>query len=196
MSDTKLGQYPGDDQLHRDAIHVAVAPVIAGQILSPGEHVGFMGDETDGLQHVGRVFDRIGIIDPFLTEPVMPGQRVYLCLYQQTITSLRHNWTHPAFEGAERKRKAQLVVDAMSGKREAEQWIRWYASEVYQSYEDIMAAAIECARSGGWSGSSITLDFDTPDIVYNKRLEFWKNFETLTGLEPADKEATFIGCAC
>lgn len=50
-----------DDDARRDAVHVAVAPVTAAQILMPGEHVGW-ADET--LRTVARVGDPFGIVDP------------------------------------------------------------------------------------------------------------------------------------
>lgn len=88
-----LGQTPAADA-RRDAVHVAVAPVVAGQRLSPGEHVGFGGN---GLVYPG-MSPVIGVVDPFLVETVKPGQRFWLYLYPGTVTSLRHVWSHPAFK--------------------------------------------------------------------------------------------------
>ena len=83
-----------DDTAGRDAVHVAVEPVVAGDRLSPGQHIGRLSDGTYGI---GRDVQPLGIVDPFLRRPVSPGQRFYLFLYPRTITGLRHVWTHPAF---------------------------------------------------------------------------------------------------
>jgi hypothetical protein len=75
----------------RDAVHVAIAPVAAPCELRPGQHVDAHGrPEGPGVVPVG-------IVDPFLREAVRPGERFWLFLYPNTVTSLRHEWTHPAF---------------------------------------------------------------------------------------------------
>jgi hypothetical protein len=96
------GPQPGriieDGERRRDAIHIALAPVTAAQRLTPGEHVGLI--EAGNVELVGPCDDNIGIVDPFLVEDVEPGQRFWLFLYPNTITGLRHVWTHPAFAAA------------------------------------------------------------------------------------------------
>jgi hypothetical protein len=87
-----LGQLPGDDD-RRDAIHIAIIPVIASGELRPGQHVGPLPDDRFGV-----VERPIGVVDPFLRGPVKDGERFWLCLYPYSITSLRHVWTHPAFQ--------------------------------------------------------------------------------------------------
>lgn len=87
-----LGHTPPEDS-RRDAIHVAVAPVIAGHSLPPGYHVGVMSDGCFGDVDV-----KVGIVDPFRETWVSPGERFWLLLYPGTITGLRHVWTHPAFK--------------------------------------------------------------------------------------------------
>jgi hypothetical protein len=98
----KVGRLITDGERRRDAIHVAVAPVTAGEPLHPGDHVGLVGPAGD-LETVGRTADPIGVIDPFLPGPVGKGERCWLFLYPNTVTSLRHVWTHPTFQARHRE---------------------------------------------------------------------------------------------
>ena len=91
----RLGQLIEDGDRRRDAIHIAVAPVTAAQRLAPGQHVGLV--KEGNLELVGPCDRPVGVVDPFLREDVQPGQRFWLFMYPNTITSLRHVWTHPAF---------------------------------------------------------------------------------------------------
>lgn len=98
MKTPNIGQIITTPQT-RDAIHFAVAPVKAGETLRPGQDVGLRGEPNDK-----KAFAKqndvilIGIVDPFLKRPVMHGQTFWLFLYPETITSLRHDWTHHAFD--------------------------------------------------------------------------------------------------
>jgi hypothetical protein len=76
----------------RDAIHIAVAPVVAGEDLQPGQHVML---NADGRAVSGS--QPIGVVDPYLHWPVEKDQRFWLLLNPRTITSLRHEWSHPQF---------------------------------------------------------------------------------------------------
>jgi hypothetical protein len=87
-----LGQLCADDA-RRDAIHIAVAPVVANETLNAGDHVGLTERGFGTLSEPW-----VGIVDPFLAAPVERGQRFWLFLYPNTITGLRHVWSHPAFK--------------------------------------------------------------------------------------------------
>ena len=91
----RLGQLIEDGDRRRDAIHIAVIPVTATVNLRPGEHVGLIEDGNHEL--VAPCECNIGIVDPFLTRVVEPQQRFWLFLYPNTITGMRHVWTHPSF---------------------------------------------------------------------------------------------------
>lgn len=92
-SAAKLGNTPSSED-QRDAVHIAIVPVVAGEKLFPGQDVGII---DGGL--VGRCAKPIGIIDPFLKRSVQRNERCWLLLYPGSITSLRHDWTHHAFDG-------------------------------------------------------------------------------------------------
>jgi len=96
VSDTavKVGEILGDGPSFRDAIHVAICPMVAGERLVPGQHVKIVNQKAVRAM---RGFGAVGFVDPELEKPVNKGQRFYLWIYQRTVTSLRHQWTHPAF---------------------------------------------------------------------------------------------------
>lgn len=88
----KLGQLATEAD-RRDAVHIAMAPVIASHNLLPGSRVKL---DSNG-EAMWTSIDPIGIVDPFLQEPVKQGDRFWLMLFPGTITGLRHTWSHPAF---------------------------------------------------------------------------------------------------
>lgn len=78
----------------RDAIHLAVEPIEAGETLQPNDDVYV----NDGRAYKYGKGKRLGKVDPFLPGSVHPGQRFWLVVYPRMITSLRHVWDHPDFE--------------------------------------------------------------------------------------------------
>ena len=97
--DLKLGQLiPPGANVVRDAIHIAVAPVVAGEKLKPGAIVHL---SKDGIAfNYGKNAPDVspGIVDPFLDcLYVHKGERFWLYLFPNTITGLTHTWSHPAF---------------------------------------------------------------------------------------------------
>ncbi len=92
MQEIKIG-YPPTADHKRDAVHIAVIPVIAAHKLTPGWSVSVV----DNLASVDFGKDAVGLVDPFLREDVLPGHLFWLFLYPGTTQQLRHDWSHPAF---------------------------------------------------------------------------------------------------
>ena len=128
MSEVKLGQILIGEN-NRDAIHIAIAPVVASEPLRPGQRVGFV---NDGSVIVGQSRNPIGIIDPFLSADVQRGEQCWMFLLPNTITSLRHEWTHPAFVSSQLQPCHHAV--------ESEVWLRELAAEIGSTYEALMRA--------------------------------------------------------
>ena len=150
MSEANLGKLI-DETAQRDAIHVAIAPVVAAEWLETGEHVGLLPDGRASKRS-----RRIGVVDPFLRESVAPGQRFYMVLYPKSITSLRHDWTHPAFP--------RQVLPAEGSREESELWLRLYAKDknCYDDSEKAFNDLIAGLRSGElyFHGSDLHGRFD------------------------------------
>lgn len=155
----------------RDAVHFAVAPITAAMRLEPGQHVGLDGTDVSP----------IGIVDPFLKRPVEVGQRCWMFLYPNTITGLRHEWTHPAFESGPRA--------------ESEMYLRAFADRLfsyYGNYDDEGSRfdlLISQAEHGGF-GTDIEYGSDCQPTA-----EFWDHFERYTGRKVAKRHEHFR-CAC
>lgn len=181
MSDpqTKLGQLI-EEGAQRDAIHIAVAPVVAATKLNPGDHIGFVASNQE---MVGPSGSPIGIVDPFLKGSIPKGHRFWMFLYPNTITALKHVWAHPAFIDAEPHRDP---------KGDSEAWLRHFADDVGADYHEMMQVAeSHCGdgwgdyliEGGRWEGQS------TPD-------EFWTHFAAVTGKTPKGGPTGIFSCSC
>lgn len=76
----------------RDAVHVAVAPMVALEVLKPGERVAHA---YDNFVAAARRQRGIGVVDPFLFQDVQRGQMFWVFMDPDTVTNTRHAWTHP-----------------------------------------------------------------------------------------------------
>ncbi len=171
----------------RDAIHVAVMPVIASQTLSPGQHIGFCEGGYQVTSDPSSPYKLIGIVDPFLPTDVQKGDRFWMVLYPNTITGLKHVWSHPA-----------ISHTGHGVGTESEKWLRDFADSVDADYHWMMqVASTHCEDSkkgwpdyliegGKWEGQS------TPD-------EFWDHYERVTGKKLPESEygrPGIFSCSC
>lgn len=177
MSDLKLGHIITTPQ-NRDAIHIAVAPVTAAHAMNPGDHIGLIDNDCASA----KASALIGIVDPFLREVVVTGEQFWLFLYPQTVTSLRHEWEHPAFSAP-----AKPTTD----KAASEKWLRELCEEIGYEFESLL----DDARDG--SGDYIMFHgIDTPEELRDEsrreRAIHHLNVVLGTNLSPQ----TRFCCAC
>ncbi len=173
-----------DDQQKRDAIHLAVEPVVVGdEDHTPGCHVTV----RDGISYripSGHA-SALGIIDPFLdrTADIKKGDRVWFVMYPRTVHSLRHVWTHPAFRD-----EVAVALDQATAERraEAERWIRAYLEEEGFDYGHIMrqVAAMITDDINSGSGSD-----------FHPSGEFWAHAEIAIGVKLVHRP-DYFKCGC
>jgi hypothetical protein len=183
----------------RDAIHLAVDPAVAVEVLQPGQDVGFV------VGGVGVTDNPVGIVDPFLKAPVQVGEQFWLVVYPRQITSLRHVWSHPSFEDEEDEvietddftaERAEFVKE-LDGTNASRRWIENYADSVGLGNGEIMEAAGEWITSqedGNWGEY-----LNRGELLDGVQLdnEFWTHYEKVTGvvLKEDDKQ-NFFTCSC
>lgn len=192
---------------YRDAIHLAVEPVAAGENLKRADYITL----KDGLAYKCKENEALGIVDPFVKK-VKAGESLWLVVLPRKITSLRHVWSHPDFkeEGgvcAEPKEKG--------AKQKAYEWIQNYAEsfgtyeechdyyddEVEVSYsisaEDLISygrSAYEDRKRGTWPEYLVRGGLLEGKCVSD---EFWVQLGIYLG-EELDPEYTgnFFSCSC
>lgn len=158
----------------RDAIHIAIAPVVAKVEMRPGDHAG-----VDGTQE-----NPVGIVDPFLDATVEPGETFYLCLYPNTITSLRHVWEHPKFE-----------ADSTRNISDAEAYVAKIADICGMNSTRLMLAALEWVEYNDYSHMGTNEDYR--GVTGEQWDRFWKCFEELTGVDASKRDGDdFFSCSC
>lgn len=165
----------------RDAVHIAVLPVIAHNELFPGCHIGYDNGKTT-------YENTIGIVDPFLNKKnIEEGEMFFMFLYPNTITSLRHNWTHPSI--------SEEVETVSLYKGGSEKWMtKWAVEHLHDDYEDgdvingdaLLKYAIQCGHD-----LSVGMHEDARDHIDG---EWWTHWENITG-EKGKREEYFT-CSC
>lgn len=84
----------------RDAIHLAVEPVVAYCNLEVGQKIGIINGEawpTGFKMGNGKVVPYHGIVDPFLPRGPQEGETFWFVMAPRMVASLRHVWEHPDF---------------------------------------------------------------------------------------------------
>lgn len=168
----------------RDAIHLAVEPVIAAMPLRAGDHVKLV----DGRAVHAMPSNGLGIVDPFLEGPVEPGDRFWLVVYPRQITSLRHVWEHPAFPASGE------TGHIAPTKAASEAWLRnFIATADCPDYESVIAKALH--NDDTWDADY--LHFSGQDAHGEIPPEFWDHVEVVTGERIHEgQRASHFSCSC
>lgn len=172
----------------RDAIHVAIAPVVADCKIEPGRRIGFVdgGGVRVGYECPDRGIVAVGIADPFLVGPVLRGQSFFMCLFPGTVTGMRHHWSHPSFADVLREPHADDGGDSRK-------WIENFSHRLGLSYKTVMDAAARWQRGEGYTNVG---DNEQYTDHYYESAEFWRHYAAVTGSATADDEGLPFSCAC
>ena len=179
-------------RMERDAIHIAVASVVASELLHPGEFINFISPED--IDNVKADSEGIGIVDPFLRTTVQRGDIFWMYLIPGSITSLKHQWSHPSFDAfaakvqADTKRKQD---EAAALVEESRAWIENWAAGVGIEYDEALDAASRYVRHGDYWNEGGRFEGEwVPD-------EFWEHYEVVTATKVKSNErGSFFSCSC
>lgn len=197
----------------RDAIHLGVEPVEAGEQLAVGAIIGIKdGKAYQSTKRNG--IKALGIVDPFLESKVLPGQRFWLVVMPRQITSLRHVWEHPDFPDSretshvvvapkawddlsDAERKTHVSIGTELGK--AWEFMENYAEELSDYEGDITAEqlfdqgleAIEDPNGYNYLVGGSSMEGGRPSA------EFWEAMSVLLNRDLTDVEKpNFFSCSC
>lgn len=177
-----VGQLIGSNA-KRDAIHIAIAPVIATEELSAGEPIWFVPGSTEKVESA--MGEPLGIVDPWLKRRVLPGQRFYMWMTPNTITSLRHHWTHPAF--------GEQDLNQDCSHAEATKIVTELANRIGIEYDVFISAALDYVKTGNYHSMGSNENYK--DLTTYDWVEFWTCFRQITGMDHKD-DYGFFCCAC
>lgn len=91
------------DNLNRDAVHIPIIPVAAGRLLHSGERIHLVkGSLVSGVDFTAYPAANLsffsgttlGVVDPFITTAIQPGDIFYAWLPPESTEKLWHEWTH------------------------------------------------------------------------------------------------------
>lgn len=206
-----LGTCPIPENSGRDAIHLAVEPVVAGTILHPGQRIRLLNGNAFPCIEKWDSDDATGIVDPFIKGVVEPGEKFWFVVLPRTITSLRHVWSHPAFpedavtlyiDTSESVSKADMTrfldeVDTFVPEQSmAMARMKEWCAEIGERYDYIMAEAKKYVDSGGRSyayGENDSTKFDSVDMPD----WFWSTYQEIVQSEvPQELRNSFFTCSC
>lgn len=185
MPDTEVGLIIKGDAA-RDAIHIAVIPLTAGEDLYVGNKVrlslGSLEVALDGEYSGNRA---VGIVDPFLEDyMVRKGQKFWCFIFPNTVTGMRHVWQHPQF------------IEVQEASSEHEVWLRKFADRWNFDYEELIEAGIGAAREDWRYATAHGKDLHSAYELGEDHGLFWDHLEGMTGQAFSQEHRNGMGWSC
>jgi len=182
----------------RDAIHLAVEPVVAEMHLRPGDHIRI----ANGFAHRTEVGKGHGIVDPFLIHDVRKGERFWFVMYPRQVHSLRHVWTHPDFpdEPGTSAATPAPAPPAIS-KEESKAWLQAFCATsdcpAFSTVMELLETGNVCSEGEDVCGhmDEEYLHFSGLDAHGEIPPEFWVHAENLLGRK-LQHHPTYFSCSC
>lgn len=168
----------------RDAIHVAVVPLIAGEMLYRGCPFK-LSFGTTGSAIECNLENSIGVVSPYLEDyTVVKGKRFWGLLKPGSVTGMRHQWSHPAFE------ESSTPKDVSTH----ELWLREFCDNWNFDYDQLIAAG-DSAEYVVSDGRDLHSRKDLEDGEYEL---FWMHLEALMGkkYDNEHRETMQWSCSC
>lgn len=190
-----LGTLSLEETASRDAIHIAVEPVLSDEILYAGQFIGIENGKAST-----KAKKLLGIVDPFLTGAIYPGNKFWMLVFPRTITSLRHVWSHPDFN---EELKIPSFPQGVSG---AKSWLQnWCKSTGDITYEELIEVMdkgfvkSENPENGyelRWENHhDYLLSVGCDNSTYDIPAEVWIHVETILGRK-LDSYPSHFSCSC
>lgn len=183
MNSVEVGKLITSPQ-ERDAIHIAVLPVVAAEQLRTGQDIGFVYGSRTLVKAKDRCYglEAVGIVDPFLPQYyVEKGQEFWMFLFPNTVTGMRHHWQHP------------LVDNVKPPASESEKWLREFADKWNFDYEEMVEEAP--MKEGCVVARGIDIH-SAGELDPGEEELFWTHIEKLTGQQFDEQHRQQFGWSC
>lgn len=171
----------GDER--RDAVHIAIAPIEAAVAIKAGDHVSV----TDGkASPCEPAVESVGIADPYLLRTIKPGERFWLFLHPYSVTSIRHEWTHPSLPDQAPMSASRVVAErvaAMCGK-------------TYEALMDDSRQFSDSTKNSTWPDYIMDNSERYKDVSAEDWVLFWQHFTEITGEVVKEHDSAPYSCSC